>query len=144
LPARELEDRVAAALREMLDDESSVLEAAQKTDIDSSRIERVLHAARSWSRLLQSEAEQTAALAALVDRVELKCDGIRVSIKLPIADAETSRAQSIVGIGTELLAHREKIEVVRHGSPCARSPVPMPRAHRHCTRAVCALANRVI
>ena len=31
LPARELEDRVAAAIREMLDDESSVLEAAQKT-----------------------------------------------------------------------------------------------------------------
>jgi site-specific DNA recombinase len=93
LPARELEDRVAAAVREMLVDESSVLEAAQKTNPDSGRIERVLHAARSWSRLLQSEAEQTAALAALVDRVELKCDGIRVSIKLPIAGAEKSRAQ---------------------------------------------------
>jgi site-specific DNA recombinase len=93
LPARELEDRVAAAIREMLDDESSVLEAAQKTTHDSGRIERVLHAARSWSRLLQSEAEQTAALAALVDRVELKSDGIRVSITLPIAGAENSRAQ---------------------------------------------------
>jgi site-specific DNA recombinase len=93
LPARELEDRVAAAIREMLDDESSVLEAAQKTTHDSDRIERVLHAACSWSRLLQSEAEQTSAIAALVDRVELKSDGIRVSIKLPIAGAEKSRAQ---------------------------------------------------
>jgi site-specific DNA recombinase len=35
LPARELEERVAAAVREMLDDQASVLEAAQKTDIDS-------------------------------------------------------------------------------------------------------------
>jgi hypothetical protein len=93
LPARELEDRVAAAIREMLDDESSVLEAAQKTTHDSGRIERVLHAARSWSRLLQSEAEQTSAIAALVDRVELKSDGIMVSIKLPIAGAEKSPAQ---------------------------------------------------
>jgi DNA invertase Pin-like site-specific DNA recombinase len=92
LPARELEGRVAAAVGEMLDDESSVLEAAQKTR-DSGRIERVLHAARSWSRLLQSEAEQTSAIAALVDRVELKSDGIRVSIKLTLAGAENSRAQ---------------------------------------------------
>ncbi len=93
LPARELEGRVVAAIRGMLDDESSVLEAAQKTTHDSGRIERVLHTARSWSRLLQSEAEQTSAIAALVDRVELKSDGIRVSIKLPIAGAEKSRAQ---------------------------------------------------
>jgi site-specific DNA recombinase len=93
VPARELEDRVAAAIREMLDDESSALEAAQKTTHDSGRIARVLHAARSWSRQLQSEAERTSALATLVDRVELKPDGIRVSIKLPIAGAENSRAR---------------------------------------------------
>jgi site-specific DNA recombinase len=91
LPARELEGRVAAAVGEMLDDESSVLEAAQKTTHDSGRVERVLHAARSWSRLLQSEAEQTSAIATLVDRVELKSEGIRISIQLPIAGAEKSR-----------------------------------------------------
>jgi hypothetical protein len=42
LPARELEDRVAAAVREMLDDQTSVLEAAQKTDIDSRQMDWVL------------------------------------------------------------------------------------------------------
>ena len=93
LPARELEGRVAAAIREMLDDESSVLEAAQRTTHDSGRIEPVLHSARSWSRLLQSEAGRTSAIAALVDRVELKSDGIRVSIKLPIVGAEKFLAQ---------------------------------------------------
>jgi len=77
----------------MLDDQASVLEAALKTEIDSRQIDRVLHAARTWSHRLQSEAEQTAAIAALVDRVELKCDGMGVSIKLPIADTEKSRAQ---------------------------------------------------
>jgi hypothetical protein len=93
LPVRELEDRVAAAVREMLDDQASVLEAAQKTDIDSRQIDRVLHAARTWSRRFQSEAEQAAALGALVDRVELKCDGMGVSIKLPIAGTEKSPGQ---------------------------------------------------
>ena len=93
LPARELEDRVAAAVAEMLGDESAVLEAAQKTDIDSSQVDRVLHAARSWHQRLQAEAEQTSAIGALVDRVELKADGIRVSIKLPIAGVEESPAQ---------------------------------------------------
>jgi site-specific DNA recombinase len=93
LPAGELEDRVAAAVGKMLGDESAVLEAAQKTAIDSSQVDRVLHAARTWRHRLQSEAEQTSAIAALVDRVELKSDGIRVSIKLPLAGAEKSRAQ---------------------------------------------------
>jgi site-specific DNA recombinase len=93
LPARELETRVAAAVREMLDDQASVLEAAQRTDIDSRQIDRVLHAARTWSHRLQLEAEQTAAIGALVDRVELKCDGMGVSIKLPIPGTEKSRTQ---------------------------------------------------
>ena len=69
----------------MLGDESAVLEAAQKTDINSSQVDRVLHAARTWRHRFQSEAEQTSAIGALVDRVELKSDGIRVSIKLPIS-----------------------------------------------------------
>ncbi len=92
LRARGLEDRVAAAIGEMLGDESALLEAAQKTDINSSRVDSVLHAARIWRHRFQSEAEQTSAIGALVDRVELKSDGIRVSIKLPIAGAEKSRA----------------------------------------------------
>jgi site-specific DNA recombinase len=93
LPARELEDRVAAAVGEMLGDESAVLDAAQKTDSNSSQIDRVLHAARTWRNRLQSQAEQSSALAALVDRVELKSDGIRVSIEMAIAGAEKSGAE---------------------------------------------------
>jgi hypothetical protein len=41
LPARELEDRVAAAVGEMLGDDSAVLEATQKTDINSGQVDRV-------------------------------------------------------------------------------------------------------
>jgi hypothetical protein len=54
----------------MLDDQASVLEAAQKADIDSRQIDHVLHVARTWSRRFQIEAERTTALAALVDQVD--------------------------------------------------------------------------
>jgi hypothetical protein len=52
----------------------------------------VLHAARTWRHRVRSEAEQTAAIGALDDRMEVKSDGIRVSIKLRIAGAEKSQA----------------------------------------------------
>jgi hypothetical protein len=39
----------------------------------------------------------------------------------------TSRSRT-AGIGTELLAHREKIQMTRPGSQFERSPVPMDRA----------------
>jgi DNA invertase Pin-like site-specific DNA recombinase len=93
LPAQELEDRVAAAIGQMLGDESALLEAAQRTDINSSQVDRVLHAARSWRQRLQAEAERTSEIAALVERVELQSDGITVSIRLPITDAEKSQAR---------------------------------------------------
>jgi hypothetical protein len=51
--------------------------------------------------------------------------------------------RSKAGIGTELLAPRERIEVTRSGAPFERSPVPMGRAHRPYTRVVCALPRRM-
>jgi hypothetical protein len=47
------------------------------------------------------------------------------------------------GIGTELLARREKIEVTRSGSPFERSPVPVGRAHRPYTRELRASLRRI-
>lgn len=93
LPARDLEHRVAAAVGAMLGDESALLEAVPHTDSNSSQLDRVLHATRSWRHRLQSEAEQTSVIPELVDRVELKSDGITVSLKLPIEGAEQSQAQ---------------------------------------------------
>jgi len=47
------------------------------------------------------------------------------------------------GIGTEILANREIIEVTRSGSPFERSLVPMSCANRRCTRVVYALPQRM-
>jgi len=64
------------------------------------------------------------------------------SLRCPSHRSRTLRSPT-AGIGTELLAPREKIEVTRHGSEFDRSPVPMGRAHRHDTRSVCALPRRI-
>ncbi len=64
-----------------------------------------------------------------------KLDVPFASLPISVVSVRTLRSP-LVGIGTELLSHREKIEVTRHRSRCARSPVPMGRAHSHCTRAV--------
>jgi hypothetical protein len=71
LPARQIEDSVAAAVREMLDGESSILQTVQDPDSDSSQVEVVLQAARTWSHRVQSEVEKQAALATLVNRIDL-------------------------------------------------------------------------
>jgi hypothetical protein len=47
------------------------------------------------------------------------------------------------GVGTELLGHGEIIEVTRSSPSFQCSPVPMSRAHRHDTRAICATPRRV-
>jgi site-specific DNA recombinase len=83
LPAQQIEDSVAAAVREMLDDESSILQTVQDPETDSSRVEGVLQAARTWSRRVQSEVEKTPALATLVNRVGLQRDGMRISSGCP-------------------------------------------------------------
>ena len=46
------------------------------------------------------------------------------SLAISVVPARTLRSPT-AGIGTELLAHREKIEVTRHSSPFERSPVPI-------------------
>ena len=47
------------------------------------------------------------------------------------------------GIGTEFLAHREKVEMTRLDSTSELSLVPVGRAHRAYTRAFCAHPRRM-
>jgi hypothetical protein len=71
-----------------------------------------------------------------------KLKGAHRIARYKVVPAGTLRSPT-AGIGTELLAHREKIELTRSASPFERSPVPMGLAHRHYTRAVCALPWRM-
>ena len=50
----------------------------------ANRIPSILETTRTWSGKLRSSTEAAAALAALVHRVELSRDGLRLSLKVPM------------------------------------------------------------
>jgi hypothetical protein len=85
LPAAEVERSIAAAARSTLDDQQTLAAAIEETGLDSSRITPLLKSAAAWSARLQSEQDN--ALSALIDRVELYRNGMRLSLKLPLSNA---------------------------------------------------------
>jgi site-specific DNA recombinase len=87
LPAAEIERSIAAAARSILDDQQTVVFAIEEVGLDSSRIAPILKSAAAWSARLQSE--QDIALSTLTDRVDLDQDGMRLSLKLPLSNAES-------------------------------------------------------
>ena len=88
LPAAEIERSVATAAAMILDDRTAILADIEQSGSDASQIKSILDAASAWSRRLRSEAEAAEALELLVNRVELRHDGIRLSINLPIGPSE--------------------------------------------------------
>jgi site-specific DNA recombinase len=87
LPAAEIERSVAAAAQSILDDQQTVVAAIEEAGLDSSRIAPILKLAAAWSARLQFEPDN--ALSSLIDRVDLGQDGMRLSIKLPLSNAES-------------------------------------------------------
>jgi site-specific DNA recombinase len=92
LPAAEIEGMVAAGARQLLDDQTAILDAIQNTELASNLIPEAMQSAREWKSRLESDAECMSALALLVDRVELSPDGFRMALKLPTQLRETTDA----------------------------------------------------
>ena len=88
VPAPEIERSVAAAASMILEERTAILADIEQSGSDASQTKLILDAASAWSRRLRSEAEAAQALGLLIDRVELRNDGIRLSIKLPIGASE--------------------------------------------------------
>jgi site-specific DNA recombinase len=86
-PAAEIERSIAAAAQSILDDQQTVISAAEEAGLDSSRIAPLLKSAVVWSARLRFEQDN--ALSSLIDRVDLDQDGMRLSIKLPLSNAES-------------------------------------------------------
>jgi hypothetical protein len=63
-------------------------------------------------------------LIALETRQPPKLEVLVASLAISVVPARTLGSPT-AGIGTELLAHRERIEVTRSDPPFERSPVPM-------------------
>jgi hypothetical protein len=87
LPASEIERTVAAAAQQLLTDEPASANAVEEAGVVVDRIPSILETTRAWSGKLRSSSEAVAALAALVHRVELSRDGLRLSLKVPMPAA---------------------------------------------------------
>jgi len=94
LPVAELERIIAAATKGILDDKKLIVCAIEEGGVASSHIASILNTAAGWSTRLQSESETGFVLASLVDRVELRPDGIRLSIRLPLSPEGTVTERS--------------------------------------------------
>jgi site-specific DNA recombinase len=87
LPALEIERTVTAAAQQLLTDEPAIATAVEEAGTAVNRIPSILETTRIWSGKLRSSTEAAAALAALVHRVELNRDGLRLSLKVPMPAA---------------------------------------------------------
>ena len=84
LSAPELERAVAIAARHILSDRAGLLEALEKSGIDSPDVRATLESASNCSRRLQNEADTAAALVEIVSKVEMRDDGITVTLRIEV------------------------------------------------------------
>jgi site-specific DNA recombinase len=111
LSAPEIERTVAAGARQLLNDHAQISSSACNLGVGAGEIPAVVEAASEWSPRLQSEADCTAALSELVDKVELKLGGIELSINLPLSVDGTHGAVAMLSM-TRFIALRMKRRVV--------------------------------
>ncbi len=101
LPAPELERTVAAAAQQLLSDEPAIATAVDEVGVAPSQLPAVFATTREYRQKLQSEAAAAAAMATLIERVELRRDGLRLSLKLALptgvgGDDQRSGAEAVI------------------------------------------------
>ena len=82
--APELERTVALAARHILSDRAGLLGALEKSGIDSPDVRATLESASNFSRRLQNDADAAAALVEIVSKVEMRDDGITVTLRIEV------------------------------------------------------------
>jgi len=105
--APEIERTVAFAAEQLLNDRAQISTSAFNLGVGAGEIPAVVEMAGEWSRRLQSEADRSAALSELVDKVELKSGGIELSINLPLSADGTHGAAAMLSV-TRFIALRMK------------------------------------
>ena len=84
LAAPEIERAVAIAARHILIDRASLLETLEKSEIDSPDIRATLESTSNLLRRLQTETDKMASLAEVIDRIQLRDDGISVTLRIQV------------------------------------------------------------
>jgi site-specific DNA recombinase len=84
IPALEIERNLATATARILDERTALVTDVEKAGLGLHDITLILAIAAEWSVRLRSETEASTALQSLVERAELRDDGIRLTLKLPL------------------------------------------------------------
>src|SRR5208283_3128792 len=84
LSAPELERSVTIAVRHILSDRAGLLDALEKSGIDSPDVRATLESAKHLFQRLQNEADAAACFVEIIERAELRDDGISVALKIQV------------------------------------------------------------
>ena len=95
IPAREIESSVISSVRKILEDRTAILEAIQSAEVAPRRIPSIFETVTALSRKQESGADPSNRIARLVDRVDLRQDGIRLSITFPLPFGEDSAPKEL-------------------------------------------------
>ena len=75
---------MAIAGPQILNDHAEPLKALEKSEIDSPDVRVTLESASNLARLLEAETDAARCMADIVERVELRDDGISVTLKIQV------------------------------------------------------------
>jgi site-specific DNA recombinase len=112
IPAVEIERNLAAAVARTLDERTAIVADVDVAVFGAQAITLILDSAAEWSARLRTEAEAATALKTLVERADLHQEGIRLSLKLPIATSGTSMTSAPPHL---LLTRQIPLKVRRRG-----------------------------
>ena len=94
LSAPEFERAVGTAARHILSDRAGLLDALEKSGLESPDVRATLELASNLVRRLQDEADGTVSLGEIVSRVELSDDGIAVTLGIEVACSQAGARSS--------------------------------------------------
>ncbi|HXR25444.1 MAG TPA: hypothetical protein VN742_08800, partial [Candidatus Binataceae bacterium] len=103
-----LEEIVMAAAGKLLDDRKLLLEAAEQHDLDTFGLSALLRIAHERSRQLRAATDLSNELTGMLERVELRAEYIRLTLKLPLPTATHGNA-------TLTLTHELPLRIRRRG-----------------------------
>jgi site-specific DNA recombinase len=95
LPALEIERSVSTAAQAMLADRHAIAQVCEESGIDANRLPSVIKSTEGWIERLRADSGAPSALAELTEQVELRRDGIRVSIKVALPWTDDRNGASV-------------------------------------------------
>jgi site-specific DNA recombinase len=109
VPAAELERIVAMAITRILGDQRLIVTALEPSGLDTAQLAGILDTARRLREQLQADPEAGVQLSTLIERVELKPERLRITLKLPVTIAGAPHSAGIV------ITHELPLQLRRRG-----------------------------